>query len=146
MMVSFLQKRFEKEEIEISELEESGKGNLIEQLKEYRVERYDDKNQPIFRGVDHKIDALMLANFALIENFDTIFDKTTGNFIFGFKNEGYKISSGTFQDEEKKKPLGPIETYTINPNLGKKVEENIPKKRKILNRMLLKGFDNGFFD
>lgn len=146
MMVSFLQKRFEKEEIEISELEENGKGNLIEQLKEYRIERYDDKNQPIFRGVDHKIDALMLANFALIENFDTIFDKTTGNFIFGFKNEGYKISSGTFQDEEKKKPLGPIETYTINPNLSKKVEENIPKKRKILNKMLLKGFDNGFFD
>ena len=142
MLVSFLQKRFEKEEIMISEKEELGKGNLISQLKEYRIDRYDDKDQPIFKGVDHKLDALMLANFALIENLDNIFDKTTGNFILSFKNNGYKVTSGTMEDEKKLSIISPKD----NPNVIITDFEPVAKTRRNVSKALLRSYDNGFFD
>lgn len=138
MMVNFLQKRFEKEEIIVSEKEESGRGNLIDQLKEYKIEKYDNKDQPIFKGLDHKIDALMLANFALIENLDSVFDKTTGNFVLSFKNDGYKFKSGTEEEISLiNKTLTVLETK--NKNMFYQY------RNKIKNRNILKGLDNGFF-
>ena len=80
----------------------------------------------------------MLANFALIENLDSVFDKTTGNFVLSFKNDGYKFKSGT---EE--------ETSLINKTLTvlKTKNENMfyQYRNKIKNRNILKGLDNGFF-
>ena len=94
MMVYFLQKRFELEEIIISETEEVGKGSLIDQLMMYNIIRYDSKGQPIFDGEDHIIDALMLATFAFIENYDSIFDRRTGSFAYSVSN-----TNGRFEDE-----------------------------------------------
>lgn len=81
MMVYFLQKRFELGEITISESEEKEKGAMLTQLNEYRVDRYDAKDQPIFAGQDHILDALMLANFAIIENYSSLFDRKTGLYV-----------------------------------------------------------------
>lgn len=146
MLVNFIQKRFEKKEIIISEPEESGKSQLIEQLKEYRIDRYDNKDQPVFAGLDHKLDALMLANFALIENLDSIFDRATGNFILSFKNEGYKINAGTYNNDfnqvHKQQYNGPTSI-----NFGRigiahsSFERNKNKSRKEIKRL-----SNGFFD
>lgn len=94
MMVYFLQKRFELEEIIISEPEEVGKGFLIDQLMMYNIVRYDSKGQPIFEGADHMIDALMLATFAFIENYESIFDRRTGSFAYSVNN-----TNGRFEDE-----------------------------------------------
>ena len=98
MMVYFLQKRFELEEIIISESEEVGKGLLVDQLMMYNIIRYDSKGQPIFDGADHIIDALMLATFAFIENYDHIFDRRTGSFAYSVSN-----NNGRFEDEFIKK-------------------------------------------
>ena len=146
MLVNFIQKRFEKKEIIISEPEETGKNQLIEQLKEYRIDRYDNKDQPVFAGIDHKLDALMLANFALIENLDSIFDRATGNFILSFKNEGYKIDAGTFNNEyntPNKKPYnGPLSI-----NLGRMGVANGGKERNLKKaKKAIRSLSNGFFD
>ena len=146
MLVNFIQKRFEKKEIIISEPEEIGKNQLIEQLKEYRIDRYDNKDQPVFAGIDHKLDALMLANFALIENLDSIFDRATGNFILSFKNEGYKIDAGTFNNEyntPNKKPYnGPLSI-----NLGRMGVANGGKERNLKKaKKAIRSLSNGFFD
>lgn len=106
MMVYFLQKRFELEEIIISETEEVGKGSLIDQLMMYNIIRYDSKGQPIFDGEDHIIDALMLATFAFIENYETIFDRRTGSFAYSVSN-----NNGRFEDEFIKKDR--IEQLTL---------------------------------
>jgi hypothetical protein len=87
MMVYFLQKRFELGEIMISKPEESEKGLMINQLNEYRIDRYDSKDQPIFAGTDHILDALMLANFAIIENYSTLFDRKTGLYVGVIKRD-----------------------------------------------------------
>ncbi|MGL4998241.1 MAG: hypothetical protein ACRC5T_04670, partial [Cetobacterium sp.] len=87
MMIYFLQKRFEMEDIIISKTEESEKGMLIKQLMEYYIVRFDAKDQPIFAGVDHILDGLMLANFALIENNDSLFNKKTGMYVAGIKKD-----------------------------------------------------------
>lgn len=146
MLVNFIQKRFEKKEIIVSEPEETGKNQLIEQLKEYRIDRYDNKDQPVFAGIDHKLDALMLANFALIENLDSIFDRATGNFILSFKNEGYKIDAGTFNNEyntPNKKPYnGPLSI-----NLGRMGVANGGKERNLKKaKKTIRSLSNGFFD
>ena len=116
MMVYFLQKRFELEEIMISEKEESGKNLMIEQLMLYNIVRYDSKDQPIFNGEDHILDALMLAVFAFIENFDSIFDKRTGIFVAGFIN-----NIGRYKDEFNTKPQINEQTKLIN-----KLTNNVP--------------------
>ena len=76
MLVYFLQKKFEYKEIEISNTEEQGDMKLIAQLDHYIVDHYDSKDNPVFAAGgkcgDHALDALMLANFAFIENFDNI--------------------------------------------------------------------------
>lgn len=146
MLVNFLQKRFEKKEIIVSEPEENGKSQLIEQLKEYRIDRYDNKDQPVFAGLDHKLDALMLANFALIENLDSIFDRATGNFILSFKNEGYKFNAGTYDNTYN---LRPKEQYKgpLTVNFGRLgiASSNKEKDRKKSKR-IIRGLSNGFFD
>lgn len=82
MMVYFLQKRFELQEIAISSLEEPEKQNLlIDQLKGYRIKKFDSREDPVFEGEDHILDGLLLANFAIIENNDALFDKNTGNIV-----------------------------------------------------------------
>ena len=117
-----------------------------EEKKEYRIDRYDNKDQPVFAGIDHKLDALMLANFALIENLDSIFDRTTGNFILSFKNEGYKIDAGTFNNEyntPNKKPYnGPLSI-----NLGRMGVANGGKERNLKKaKKAIRSLSNGFFD
>ena len=76
MLVYFLQKRFEYKEVEISSTEESGELQLMAQLDHYIIDHYDSKDNPVFAAGtkcgDHILDALMLANFAFIENFDNI--------------------------------------------------------------------------
>ena len=76
MLVYFLQKKFEYKEIEISSVEETGELKLIAQLDHYIIDHYDSKDNPVFASGakcgDHILDALMLANFAFIENFDNI--------------------------------------------------------------------------
>ena len=84
MMVYFLQKRFEFREIILSKTEESKPNGLIDQLNNYSIARYDNRGQPIFDGTlkgDHILDALMLAVFAFVENFSTVFDKGGGVFV-----------------------------------------------------------------
>ena len=110
MMVYFLQKRFELEEIIISELEEQGKSSMIDQLMLYNIVRYDSKGQPIFEGEDHILDALMLATFAFIENYDSIFDKKTGSFVAGFTNKLSRFKD-EFNTVRKEAPLTPTEIY-----------------------------------
>lgn len=110
MMVYFLQKRFELEEIIISELEEQGKSSMIDQLMLYNIIRYDSKGQPIFDGEDHILDALMLATFAFIENYDSIFDKKTGSFVAGFTNKLSRFKD-EFNTVKKEVPLTPTEIY-----------------------------------
>lgn len=101
MMVYFLQKRFEMGEIMISSLEEANKEEMIDQLMNYSVDRYDSNGQPIFAGVDHILDALMLSVFAIIENYDTIFDKRTGNYVAGFKNVVNQLYDETIKEFEE---------------------------------------------
>ena len=75
MLVYFLQKKFEYKEIEISNIEESGDMKLTAQLDHYIIDHYDSKDNPVFafgKCGDHILDALMLANFAFIENYDSI--------------------------------------------------------------------------
>ena len=87
MMVNFLQKRFEMKEIVYSKNEESNKGDLTTQLTNYNIKGYDSKDQPIFEGVDHIIDGTMLGVFAIVENYDSLFDKKTGNYIGSIHRE-----------------------------------------------------------
>ena len=91
MLVYFLQKKFEYKEIEISGNEEAGKMALIAQLDNYIIDHYDSKDNPVFAAGtkcgDHILDALMLANFAFIENFDNILSM----------NDVIKISPSTQQ-------------------------------------------------
>lgn len=100
MMVYFLQKRFELGEITISTSMEKEKGLMLTQLNEYRVDRYDAKDQPIFAGADHIIDGLMLANFAIIENFEALFDRKTGLYVGGIIKHNHSF----VQEEFVKKP------------------------------------------
>lgn len=76
MLVYFLQKRFEYREIEISQNEEGGATGLVMQLDHYIVDHYDSKDNPVFaagqRAGDHILDALMIANFAFVENFEHV--------------------------------------------------------------------------
>lgn len=133
MMVYFLQKRFELEEIMISEIEEQGKGSLMDQLTLYNIVRYDSKGQPIFEGEDHILDALMLATFAFIENYDSIFDRRTGNFAVGFSN-----NLGRFKDEFNtnipvKNAIDNINNnFNINEVLNGNVNLNNVEKKAII--------------
>ncbi|MGL5716022.1 hypothetical protein [Cetobacterium sp.] len=102
MMVNFLQKRFEMKEIAYSEIEESDKGLLTTQLTNYNIKGYDSKDQPIFEGEDHIIDGLMLAVFAIVENYDSLFDKRTGNFIGTIQRE---IDGNFVKNEFEKKEI-----------------------------------------
>ena len=82
MVVYFLQKRFEMQEISISKLEEPERKNLlIDQIKSYRIKKFDSREEPVFEGDDHILDGLLLANFAIIENNDAIFDRKTGTIV-----------------------------------------------------------------
>ncbi|MGL4449592.1 MAG: terminase large subunit domain-containing protein [Sarcina sp.] len=114
MMVYFLQKRFELGEITISSNEEKEKGLMLTQLNEYRVDRYDAKDQPIFAGADHILDGLMLANFAIIENFEALFDRKTGLYVGGI----IKNTHSYVEEEFVKKP----ETF-INEKINQPQQE-----------------------
>lgn len=91
MMVYFLQKRFEMREIVISKVEEAEKGLMLHQLREYNIDRYDAKDQPIFTGMDHILDGMMLSVFAIVENLSTLFDRRTGNFVDSISRKGSDI-------------------------------------------------------
>lgn len=106
MMVNFLQKRFEMKEIAYSGIEESDKGLLTTQLTNYNIKAYDMKDQPIFEGEDHIIDGLMLGVFAIVENYDSLFDKRTGNFIGTIHREieGNFVKNEFSSKEVNKKP------------------------------------------
>lgn len=104
MMVYFLQKRFELREITISSKEEpsSNSNLLIAQLKNYNVARFDSKDDPVFEGLDHILDALLLANFAIIENNESVFDQRTGNIVATI-DRSYAKSYETEHEEFKPK-------------------------------------------
>ncbi|MGL5718665.1 MAG: hypothetical protein ACRCX2_37015 [Paraclostridium sp.] len=114
MMVYFLQKRFELGEIEFSILEEKSKGLMNDQLNEYRVDRYDSKDQPIFAGHDHILDGLMLANFAIIENFSSLFDVKTGLYVGTIEKQVERFVDKEFS-EIKESPFIKKENAWINP-------------------------------
>lgn len=127
MMVYFLQKRFELGEITISENEEKEKGLMLSQLNEYRVDRYDAKDQPIFAGADHILDGLMLANFAIIENFEALFDRKTGLYVGTIERNGVSFVKDEFDKKEKQVPstgelhaIIDTETSTMRINRRKK--------------------------
>jgi hypothetical protein len=83
MMVYFLQKRFEFRELAMSREDETKPGQLADQLNNYAISKYDNRDQPIFDGTlkgDHTLDALMLSVFAFMENFASVFEKTGGTF------------------------------------------------------------------
>ena len=91
MMVYFLQKRFEFKEIMISKTEESDQNLLIDQLNNYFVEKYDNREQPIFSSgnkPDHILDSLMLAMFAFIENNSVYFEKNFSVLISTIRTKG----------------------------------------------------------
>ena len=138
MMVYFLQKRFELEEILISELEEQGKGSMIDQLMLYNIERYDSKEQPIFEGEDHILDALMLATFAFIENYDSIFDRRTGNFVAGFSN-----NLGRFKDEYNSDKN--IKRITSNLDTSFNLNEVLSNQKSMsdIENKVIRGTNNG---
>lgn len=127
MMVNFLQKRFEMKEIIYSKLEEQDKGLLTTQLTNYNIKGYDSKDQPIFEGEDHIIDGLMLGVFAIVENYDSLFDKKTGNFIGTIHRE----LEGNFVENEfereKKKPKLPSNVETFEAVTG---TYSIKKKKR----------------
>lgn len=99
MMVYFLQKRFEMQEISISKKEEPEKYNLlIDQLKSYRIKKFDSREDPVFEGEDHILDGLLLANFAIIENNDAIFDKKTGTIVASIDKSYAKQFTNSFNN------------------------------------------------
>ncbi|AVQ21483.1 hypothetical protein C4N15_07400 [Fusobacterium necrophorum subsp. funduliforme] len=111
MMVTFLQRRFEQGEITISTKMEKPEqnGSLYHQLLYYHIDRWDNKGQPIFAGADHKIDALMLANFAMIENLNELFNPTTGTFAVAISNTQSYLNAGV---------TPPPELYGKNMEIG----------------------------
>ncbi|MGL5315216.1 MAG: terminase large subunit domain-containing protein [Paraclostridium sp.] len=109
MMVYFLQKRFELGEIDYSVNEEKEKGLMTDQLNDYRVDRYDSKDQPIFAGHDHILDGLMLANFAIIENFTALFDIKTGLYVGTIERNVERFVDKEFKDIKYNKPERPWE-------------------------------------
>ena len=85
VMVSLLQQRFEYRTIKISRLEEGdvpttedreGK-YLTTQLDNYEVEKYDNRDNPVFKasgpGTDHALDALLLANYGINKYIEEVF-------------------------------------------------------------------------
>lgn len=109
MMVYFLQKRFELGEITYSVNEEKEKGLMTDQLNDYRVDRYDSKDQPIFAGHDHILDGLMLANFAIIENFHALFDIKTGLYVGTIERTKESFVETEFKGIKYEKPNKPWE-------------------------------------
>lgn len=141
MMVYFLQKRFEMKEIQLNETgEPEGQNLLIDQVKGYSIKRFDSREDPVFEGEDHILDALLLANFAIVENNNTIFDKRTGNivatidktFVKEFKSSN---SNSLFELNNKSEKSSVQETkpYITNSNLNKKVTIFQNKKRRCNN-------------
>lgn len=135
IMVYFLQKRFELGEISISSSEEPEKNNLlIDQLKTYRIKTFDAREDPVFEGEDHILDALLLANFAIVENNDAIFDRKTGNIVASIDKsyaKQFEKNSAVFDiiEANKNTPQKPINSPSAN-NYGKSI--SIAKKRRRL--------------
>ena len=135
MMVNFLQKRFEMKEITYSKTEESNKGLLTTQLTNYNIKGYDSKDQPIFEGDDHIIDGLMLGVFAIVENYDSLFDKKTGNYIGTIHRE----IEGNFVKNEYEK-----ENKRINVPSNVETFEAITGPYSIKKKKKRGGYDFGF--
>ena len=85
VMIYLLQQRFEYGTIELSSIEEGDlKGDdklgelLTTQLNYYEIEKYDARDNPVFRasgpGTDHILDALMLSNYAISKFVEKVFD------------------------------------------------------------------------
>lgn len=142
MMVTFLQKRFEQNEIQFSNIEEKKEqnGSLYNQLMYYYIKRYDQKQQPVFDGADHKIDALMLANFAIIENLSEIFNPSTGTFVAGFKNINAFIDAGVALSTDYMKN---VPTNGISSLSNVKMPTTLSVERRKYN---LGGNGGGFFN
>lgn len=89
VMVHLLQQRFEYGTINLSEIEEGDlKGDdklgelLTTQLNYYEIEKYDARDNPVFRaagpGTDHILDALMLSNYGIAKYVEQVFEMGVG--------------------------------------------------------------------
>ncbi|MGL6099216.1 MAG: hypothetical protein ACRC0G_06300, partial [Fusobacteriaceae bacterium] len=116
-------------EIEYSVNEEKEKGLMTDQLNEYRVDRYDSKDQPIFAGQDHILDGLMLANFAIVENFTSLFDVKTGLYVGTIEK-----TSNSFVKKEFKEAVYVDENKPWDSNISSITDDSgtfrVQRKRK----------------
>jgi hypothetical protein len=151
MMIYFLQKRFEFREIAMSREEELKPGELVEQLNNYAIARYDNRDQPIFDGSlkgDHTLDGLMLAVFAFMENFASVFVQNGGVFVSTIarsREELLQPLEENFLQEQKEGDLAgkvnPFEMYSKAAKIDKTNRFILKKKTK----KVMRGVDSGFF-
>lgn len=123
VMVHLLQQRFEYGSIELSSLEEGDlKGDdqlgelLTTQLNYYEIEKYDARDNPVFRaagpGTDHILDALMLSNYAIAKFVEEVFN------LEGSKRAAIADGNYKLQQDALESAVSRLEQFVNNVNNG----------------------------